>query len=152
MTEDEAAGPTDHQPPAVAPGWYPDGQGAQRYWDGAVWTDHTAPVASSGMDSTGIAALVHVGGIFFGFLSPLVAYLALPDDEFVRWHARHALNFQITLMIAYLIAAALVLVLIGIVLIFILLLGSLVLQVMAAIAASRGERYTYPMTYEFLSG
>lgn len=26
-------------PPA---GWYPDGQGGQRYWDGARWTEHQA--------------------------------------------------------------------------------------------------------------
>ena len=34
-------------PLAVAPGWYPDPQGlpAQRWWDGARWSGHTAPVA-----------------------------------------------------------------------------------------------------------
>jgi hypothetical protein len=25
-------------------GWYPDGSGQQRYWDGAQWTEHFAPV------------------------------------------------------------------------------------------------------------
>jgi hypothetical protein len=30
----------------TAPGWYPDGQGAQRYWDGQAWTESTMPMAS----------------------------------------------------------------------------------------------------------
>lgn len=25
-------------------GWYPDGQGQQRYWDGYQWTEHVAPL------------------------------------------------------------------------------------------------------------
>ena len=30
--------------PTNAPaGWYPDGNGGQRYWDGQQWTDHTSP-------------------------------------------------------------------------------------------------------------
>ena len=29
-------------PPA---GWYDDGRGVQRYWDGTLWTEHTAPLA-----------------------------------------------------------------------------------------------------------
>ncbi|MFC5788795.1 DUF2510 domain-containing protein [Agromyces tardus] len=34
--------------PTNAPaGWYDDGQGAQRYWDGTQWTEHTAPLAAS---------------------------------------------------------------------------------------------------------
>ncbi|WP_430645234.1 DUF2510 domain-containing protein [Agromyces sp. GXS1127] len=31
--------------PTSAPaGWYDDGRGQQRYWDGAQWTEHTAPL------------------------------------------------------------------------------------------------------------
>lgn len=42
-------------PNAAAPaGWYPDGTGGQRYWDGSDWTDHTAP----GADATGATAPV----------------------------------------------------------------------------------------------
>lgn len=29
------------------PGWYDDGQGRQRYWDGAQWTEHVAPAAGT---------------------------------------------------------------------------------------------------------
>lgn len=31
--------------PPTPPGWYPDGQGAIRWWDGQAWTDQTQPVA-----------------------------------------------------------------------------------------------------------
>lgn len=29
------------------PGWYPDRDGGQRYWDGTAWTNHTQPAAAS---------------------------------------------------------------------------------------------------------
>jgi hypothetical protein len=33
--------------PSTAPGWYPDGSGGQRWWDGRGWTDHVAPGAAA---------------------------------------------------------------------------------------------------------
>ncbi|RIJ52293.1 DUF2510 domain-containing protein, partial [Clavibacter lycopersici] len=31
--------------PSAAPaGWFPDGSGQLRYWDGSVWTQHVAPM------------------------------------------------------------------------------------------------------------
>jgi len=34
--------------PTNAPaGWYDDGRGSQRYWDGTQWTEHTAPLAAA---------------------------------------------------------------------------------------------------------
>ncbi|GAA4819180.1 DUF2510 domain-containing protein [Nocardioides caeni] len=30
-------------PGSTPPGWYPDGQGGQRWWDGSQWTSHTQP-------------------------------------------------------------------------------------------------------------
>ena len=32
---------------STPPGWYPDGQGGQRWWDGNQWTEHTLPPESS---------------------------------------------------------------------------------------------------------
>jgi len=36
---------TDPANTAAAPGWYPDGSGTQRWWDGRGWTDHVAAPA-----------------------------------------------------------------------------------------------------------
>ena len=37
---------TEQTPPTTPPGWYPDPKmaGTQRYWDGARWTEHAAPM------------------------------------------------------------------------------------------------------------
>jgi hypothetical protein len=32
---------------STPPGWYPDGQGGQRWWDGNQWTEHTLPPETS---------------------------------------------------------------------------------------------------------
>ncbi len=32
---------------STPPGWYPDGQGGQRWWDGNQWTEHTVPPEGS---------------------------------------------------------------------------------------------------------
>ena len=46
--------------------------------------------------------LIQLGGLFFGFLAPLIGYLVLKDrGPFVRAWAATALNFQLTLLIAY---------------------------------------------------
>lgn len=34
---------SDPNQPSTPPGWYPDGQGGQRWWDGTQWTEHTQP-------------------------------------------------------------------------------------------------------------
>jgi hypothetical protein len=34
---------SDPNQPSVPPGWYPDGQGGQRWWDGNQWTEHQQP-------------------------------------------------------------------------------------------------------------
>lgn len=36
---------TDPNQPTTPAGWYPDGQGGQRWWDGTRWTEHTQPGA-----------------------------------------------------------------------------------------------------------
>jgi hypothetical protein len=99
-----------------------------------------------------LATLVHVLAIFSGFIGPLIVYLVSKDkDPFSRHHAAEALNFSITLLIAYVAAAVLIIVLIGIVLLPIIWIGSIVLHVMAAMAANRGEWYRYPFSLRMVS-
>ncbi len=35
--------------PSAPAGWYADGHGGQRYWDGRAWTSHAAPAPGAAM-------------------------------------------------------------------------------------------------------
>lgn len=98
------------------------------------------------------STLTHIGGIFFSFVPALVIYLVLKDrGPFVRQHTATALNFQLTLLIANLIAGMLWLVIIGFFLTIALGILVIVLSIIAAIAANKGEWYTYPLSIKFVS-
>jgi uncharacterized Tic20 family protein len=97
------------------------------------------------------ATLVHLGGLFFGFLAPLVGYLVLKDrGPFVRAHTATALNFQLTLLIAYLVGGILTIVFIGFLILFAAYVLNIVFCIIAALKANKGEWYTYPLTIPFL--
>lgn len=98
------------------------------------------------------ATLVHIGGILFNFLPALIGYLVLKDrGPFVRQHTRSALNFQITLAIAYVVGYILVFVFIGFIIIFAASILNLIFSILAAVAANRGESYEYPLAIKFIS-
>src|SRR4051812_2721982 len=97
------------------------------------------------------ATLTHVGGIVFHWLAPLIAYLVLKDrGPFVRWHTRQALNFQLTVLIAYIAGGVLLLVFVGIIVIFAAFAVNIIFGIIAAMAANRGEFYRYPIAIEFV--
>ncbi|AOX66991.1 MULTISPECIES: DUF4870 domain-containing protein [unclassified Curtobacterium] len=97
------------------------------------------------------ATLTHIGGIFFNFVAPLVAYLVLRDrGGFIREHTRVALNFHITMAIAYVAAGLLTIVLIGAVLLPVIGILTIIFGIMAAVAANRGQFYRYPLSIEFI--
>lgn len=145
------------QPSSPPPGWYPDGNGRTRWWDGQNWgiEASSTPVAtSSGAgDERSMATLAQVLAIFTGFLGPLVIYLVAKDDQpFVKHHAAESLNFQITVTIAAIVSGILMLVLIGFLLLPVVLIGALVLEIIAAIAANKGEWYRFPVNLRLVPG
>src|SRR5450631_1954058 len=82
-----------------------------------------------------------------GLLLPLVVYLAMKGDSaYVRDNAREALNFHLSLLIYTLCCIPLIFILIGIPLLIIIGVGSLVLAIVAAMKASDGGCYHYPLT------
>jgi uncharacterized Tic20 family protein len=100
----------------------------------------------TGPDDTTWATLAHVGGIFFSFLPPLIILLTKGQQSgFVRDQALEALNFQITLAIAYVVSVVLIIVLIGLLLLAVVGIAGLVLGILAAVAAGRGQAYRYPL-------
>ncbi|WP_233201698.1 DUF4870 domain-containing protein [Cryobacterium sp. Y11] len=98
------------------------------------------------------ATLIHVGGILFAFIPALIGYLVLRErGPFIRAHSATALNFQITLAIVYLVGSALTALLIGFIIVPVAWVLSLILSILAALAANRGQGYAYPLTIKFFS-
>ena len=88
----------------------------------------------------------HIGGIFFSFIPSLVIYLIYKDrDPFIRRHSAQALSFQIVVTIAFVISAILQFILIGYLTGFVTWVFLLVFSIKGAIAANKGEDYTYPL-------
>jgi uncharacterized Tic20 family protein len=96
-------------------------------------------------------------------VGPLVVWLIRREDPVVEPHARAALNFQLSLLIYFvvggIVAFVAALTIIGIlvtilivILLVILFLLELVFALLATLAASRGEFYTYPMSLELIKG
>ncbi|RQP11333.1 MAG: DUF4870 domain-containing protein [Microbacteriaceae bacterium] len=98
------------------------------------------------------STLTHVGGILFSWLAPLIAYLVLKErGAFVRAHTATALNFQLTLLIAYVVGYITSFFLIGFLILLAAWVLAIVFGIMAAIAANKGEFYTYPLSIKFVS-
>ncbi|MFQ5966324.1 MAG: DUF4870 domain-containing protein [Acidimicrobiia bacterium] len=107
-----------------------------------------------------LSALSGLFGVPVGnILGPLIVWLVKRnDDPYVERHAKEALNFNISIFIyeIVLVAAGIILliVLIGILLLIAaaaLGIAWLVFVIIAAIAASRGEEYQYPLTIRLVS-
>src|SRR5947199_5323825 len=92
--------------------------------------------------------LSHLSAFFgVGIILPLVVYLAMrKESEYVASNAREALNFHISIYIYALCCIPLVLIIIGVPLLFALGIVSLVFAIIAAVKASDGQCYRYPLT------
>jgi len=78
-------------------------------------------------------------------LGPLAVYLLRRDQSpFVEAHAKEALNFNITVLLAAVVCMLLMLVFIGVLLGAALFVAWLVMILIAAIKASEGAPYHYP--------
>jgi uncharacterized Tic20 family protein len=87
-----------------------------------------------------------------GIILPLVVYLAMKNEsEYVRANAREALNFHLSLLIYCIGCIPLVFVLIGIPLLMVIALAAFVLAIVAAVKASDGGCYHYPLTLRLVS-
>lgn len=121
------------------------------------------PPTSSGEDNN-LAMLVHLSGIILaasglGWLVPLVVWLVTkerPGREFLTDHAREALNFQLTVLIAGValgvvggVLTVLTLGFLGLLwvpLFTVLAIAVVVLCILAGLAAQKGDAYRYPLT------
>ena len=96
--------------------------------------------------------LAGFAGIPFGnVLGPLILWLVKKDEyPAVNEHGKESLNFQISMTLYAIIAGLSIFLLIGIVLFPLVLLLDFILLIVAAVKASKGELYRYPLTIRFL--
>ncbi|HEV3270586.1 MAG TPA: DUF4870 domain-containing protein [Candidatus Methylacidiphilales bacterium] len=100
-----------------------------------------------------LAILCHIS-LFLGvgFVLPLIVYLVKRDEsKLVAAHAKEVLNFHISLLIYSICAIPLVLILIGIPMIMALGLMAFICAIVAAIRASEGGFFFYPLTIRFIT-
>ena len=97
------------------------------------------------------AMLGQLSGIFIGFIGPLIIMLVFgPRNAFVKKESTEALNFQITVVIGYLISLVLSLILIGIFMFFVVWILALIFMIIAAIKNNQGIEYRYPINIRFV--
>ena len=102
-----------------------------------------SPIVPPTSDEKTMALLAHVLTFLFPLLAPLIIYLIKKDEsEFVKYHARESLNFQITLII---VCFALFITVIGIFLLWIVGIIWTILVIVATVRASEGKLYKYPL-------
>lgn len=82
---------------------------------------------------------------FGNILGPLVIWLIKKKDyPFVDDQGKEALNFQISMLIAFVISAVLMLIAIGFLLMVAVAIYTIVMIIIAAIKANEGVAYRYP--------
>ena len=92
-----------------------------------------------------VGIVVGVGTI--GWLGPLIILLVFKDrSAFVRQHAATTLNFQITMAIVAIVGVFLWIVLVGFLVTAAVYVVTIVFSIIAAIAANKGQAYTYPLS------
>ena len=110
-------------------------------------------VAAPQEDRT-LAMITHLSGIVAGFIVPLIIWLInkdKPEKGFLTDQSKEALNFQITLLLAYVACMILSFVLIGMFLMPIVWIASVVFMILAGVKANSGEAYRYPVALRLIN-
>jgi|AP95_1055475.scaffolds.fasta_scaffold40419_2 uncharacterized Tic20 family protein len=112
---------------------------------------------ASQADARTYAMLCHLA-TFSGFVIPLGNILGplgvwlykRSESPFIDRHGKEAINFQITLTLYLIASAVLIIVLIGIPLLVVGGLAGMIFTAIAALRASHGSEYRYPLTFRFV--
>ena len=104
------------------------------------------PVLETTNEERTLGMLCHLLALFLGFLGPLIIWLIKKDDSpFVDDQGKESLNFQITVLLATIVAIPLCFVVIGFLLWLVISIGDVVFIIIATVKANGGERYRYPI-------
>ncbi len=118
-------------------------------------------VIETNKDARTWAMLCHLAGlgwlIFWlvpvigGVICPLILWQIKKDEySFVDEHGKEAVNFQISMLLYWIVAVLLCFACIGAVLVPIVFVADIVLAIVAAIKAGEGHSYRYPFCIRFI--
>lgn len=84
-------------------------------------------------------------------IGPLIVWLVKKEEmPLVAEHGLKSLNFQITMLIAYVICFILMFVVIGVILLPLLAIFSFIMVVVGAIKANDGKPFSYPLSLSLI--
>ncbi|HWB12557.1 MAG TPA: DUF4870 domain-containing protein [Pirellulales bacterium] len=96
------------------------------------------------------ALSMYVSGIGF-IVGPLIVWLVKKDDHpFIDDQGKESLNFEISILIYYIVSTIAIFCVIGIPLLVILHFFHIVMIIVAAVRANGGETYRYPLTIRLI--
>ncbi len=117
----------------------------------------TPPTAGGASEDRNLAMLTHLSGILFGFLVPLIIWLINKDNPakaYLTSESKEALNFQLTVLIGYVICwiltMTIILALIGGPLWLLLWIANLIFCIVAAVAVNSKGTYRYPIALRLI--
>lgn len=119
----------------------------------SVPPESAVPSSGGSTEDKNLAMLTHLSGILFGFIVPLIVWLMNKDNPakgYLATESKEALNFQITILIGYVICWFLMFIVIGIFLLPLLWILDLVFCILAAMAVSSQGSYRYPFAVRLI--
>ncbi len=103
------------------------------------------------------AMFIHISALtgfvipFGNIIGPLVLWQIKKDQsQFIDFHGKEAVNFQISMTIYLVVSFILIILLIGILLVAVIGILEVVFLIIAALKANDGVVYYYPLTIRFL--
>ncbi|MEU0489496.1 DUF4870 domain-containing protein [Nocardiopsis sp. NPDC006139] len=153
--------PGGYPPPPGAPGGYPPPGGYQDQTGGYQAAGYpyggygaqpgSATGAPPSQDERQFGLFAHLGGGLLGFIVPLIIYLIKREESpFVRDQAAQALNFQLLVLIGYVVSSILMFVFIGMITWFLCWVAAVVFGILGGVAANKGEWYRYPFNVSWI--
>ncbi len=118
-------------------------------------TNSEVPITSEDRSWGMLAHIAALAGYLIplgNIIGPLVVWAMKRDiSPFVDFHGKESINFQITMTIYVALSIILTLFVVGIVLLVAVGIFELIMIIVAAIKASNGEYFRYPLSIRFIN-
>lgn len=101
-------------------------------------------------ESKNLGLLLWLGTLFFGFIPGLIFYVLKKEDGYLQLQSKEALNWSITLFLAYVVAGVLTVVAVGALLFPLIGLCHFFFCILGAVATYNGRLYRAPVALRLI--